>query len=51
MNGSKLIIEIGGKGKGYNQFKGIDNVEKLIFSHSNQTEGIKRPLLTLGFLT
>ncbi len=51
INGNKLIIEIGGKGKGYSQFKGIDNVEKFIFSHSNQTEGITRPLLTLGFLT
>ena len=50
VNGDDLIIEIGGKGKGYSQFKGIEGVKKLVFSHSNELEGIKRPLFCLGYL-
>jgi len=43
------IIEIGGKGKGYSQFKGIEDIEKLVVSHYGGVEGLKRPLFTLGF--
>jgi len=44
------VIEIGGKGKGREQFKGIETRQKLILNHSNEVEGIKRPLFLLGFL-
>ena len=44
------VIEIGGKGKGRKQFKGIKTDRKLIFSHSDNCEGYKRPLFMLGFL-
>ncbi len=50
VNGGDLIIEIGGKGKGYSQFKGIEGVKKLVFSHSNELEGLKRPLFCLGYM-
>lgn len=45
-----LIIEIGGKGKGHSQFKGISASEKLVFSPSPNLEGMSRPLESLGFL-
>ena len=45
-----LVIEIGGKGKGRQQFKGINKKKKLILSHSENTEGITRPLFLLGYV-
>lgn len=45
------VIEIGGKGKGREQFKGIHADRKIILSHSDATDGIKRPLFMLGYLT
>lgn len=45
-----LVIEIGGKGKGRSQFKGIGAFEKLILSPSTKTDGINRPLESIGFL-
>ncbi len=46
----ELVIEIGGKGKGREQFKGIDKEKSLIFTHSHVVENIKRPLFLLGYL-
>lgn len=45
-----IIIEVGGKGKGREQFKGIAEKKKLILSHNGVVEGIKRPLYLFGFL-
>ncbi|MGM0568792.1 MAG: ATP-binding protein [Elusimicrobiota bacterium] len=45
-----IIVEVGGKGKGREQFKGIKEKKKLILTHSLDTTGIKRPLLTAGLL-
>ena len=45
-----IVVEIGGKGKGREQFKGVKYQHKLIFNHGNIAEGIKRPLFLLGFL-
>jgi predicted AAA+ superfamily ATPase len=45
-----LVVEIGGRGKGRTQFKGIKAERKLIFSHSDSVEGDRRPLFMLGFL-
>ncbi len=50
-NKDEMIVEVGGKSKGREQFKGIKGSKKLIFSHSTETEGIKRPLFLAGFLT
>jgi hypothetical protein len=44
------VIEIGGKGKGRSQFKGINAFKKLILSPSAKIEGINRPLESIGFL-
>jgi len=48
-NEKTWIVEVGGKGKGREQFKGIDEKKSIIFSHSNEVEGIKRPLHLIGF--
>lgn len=44
----KLIIEIGGAGKGASQFKGIAGKEKLILTQPGSPTGI--PLILFGFL-
>ena len=49
-NGEKYIIEVGGKGKGIRQFKGIDLEKSIIFTDANIVDGIKRPLFLAGFL-
>ncbi len=46
----KIVIEVGGAGKGAEQFKGIDVQEKLILSHANETKQHQRPLVLLGFI-
>lgn len=45
-----LIIEIGGRGKGRQQFKGINFKKKIIFTHSLDLTDIKRPLFLCGLL-
>ena len=45
-----LIVEIGGHGKGREQFKGISGKKQVIFTHSNRTDGIRTPLFLAGFL-
>jgi len=44
-----VVVEIGGKGKGREQFKGIKVEKKLIFSHSPEVKSNKKPLSLLGF--
>ena len=46
----KVVIEIGGKGKGREQFKGIKVEKKLILAHHPDGKGHKKPLSLLGFL-
>ena len=46
----EIVIEVGGKGKGREQFKGITVEKKMILSHSLSSEGIRRPLFLLGFV-
>jgi len=46
----EMVFEIGGKGKGRSQFKGIETKQKIILSHSVESRGIKRPLFLIGFL-
>ena len=45
-----MVVEIGGKGKGREQFKGIKVEKKLILSHSPEVKGNKKPLSLLGFI-
>ena len=47
-DGSELVIEIGGKGKGRAQFKGYQAQQKLIFSNRESIDDIHRPLFLLG---
>lgn len=46
----RIVVEIGGKGKGRQQFKGIKVEKKLILSHDSKTGGDRKPLSLLGFL-
>jgi len=45
-----IILEVGGKGKGRQQFKGIKGNKKMILTDSADTDGIKRPLFLMGLL-
>jgi len=45
-----IVVGIGGKGKGRQQFKDITVQRKLILTHSQTIENEKRPLSLLGFI-
>lgn len=47
----RIVIEVGGKGKGREQFKGINVEKKLILSHLYEEHRDKKPLSLLGFIT
>ncbi len=49
-DGSKTVIEIGGKGKGREQFKGVDVKRKVILSHTTEGRKDRKPLCLIGFL-
>jgi len=49
--GEKIVIEVGGKGKGRQQFKGVKVERKLILSHEQECSNDRKPLSLLGFLT
>lgn len=44
------VVEVGGKGKGFTQFKDVQAERKYIFTHSDRVEGARRPLFMLGYL-
>ncbi len=50
LDGDELVVEVGGKGWGREQFKGFEKKKSLILSHTSETAGIKRPLFLAGFL-
>ncbi len=45
-----IVLEVGGKGKGRSQFKGIKVNRKIILSHGAEIDDIRRPLFLLGYL-
>jgi predicted AAA+ superfamily ATPase len=45
-----IIVEIGGRGKGRSQFKGVEGNKRMILTHSDSTRDLHRPLHLLGFL-
>ncbi len=49
-NNENIVVEVGGKNKGREQFKGIDEKKKIIFTHSTIIDKLRRPLFLLGFL-
>lgn len=49
-DGERLAVEVGGRGKGREQFKGVEVDRKLVFAHSVAPEGNRLPLFLLGFL-
>lgn len=52
IGGRKLVVfEIGGKGKGRQQFKGFSAERKIILSDGYETKGAKRPLFLFGMLS
>jgi len=46
----KIIVEIGGRGKGREQFKGFEGTKSLILTHPSDTSGLRRPLFLAGFI-
>ena len=46
-----FVFEIGGKGKGRQQFKGFKAGSKIVLSDSYEIEGINRPLFMFGLLS
>ena len=46
----KLVIEVGGKGKGREQFKGVKADRKVIFAHKLVPDEKRLPLFLLGYL-
>lgn len=48
--GEKIVIEIGGRGKGRSQFKGVAADRKLVFAHGASFERNRLPLFLLGYL-
>ncbi len=47
----KLALEVGGRGKSMRQFKGITLDRKLVLVHADESEGPRRPLYLLGYLS
>jgi len=49
-NGEDIIFEVGGKGKGKSQFKGVDLKKKIIFADGYDTSAARRPLFLAGLI-
>jgi hypothetical protein len=49
-NGDVIIFEVGGKGKGKSQFKGVDVKKKIIFADGYEMIGMRRPLFLAGLI-
>jgi hypothetical protein len=45
-----IVVEIGGRGKGHEQFKGISEKKRLILTHSDRIDKMRKPLVLAGFL-
>ncbi len=45
-----IVFEIGGKGKGRSQFKGVNTRKKIILADGYDTSGMRRPLFLIGLL-
>ena len=45
-----IVLEVGGKGKGRSQFKGIKVDRKIILAHDERIDDLYRPLHLLGYL-
>lgn len=45
-----IVFEVGGKGKGRSQFKGMDIKTKIIFADGYDMTGIRRPLFLAGLI-
>lgn len=46
-----VVFEVGGKGKGRSQFKGVDIKRKIIFADGYDMADMRRPLFLAGMLT
>ena len=45
-----IIFEVGGKGKGKSQFKGVNVRKKIIFADGYEISAMRRPLFLAGLL-
>lgn len=46
-----VVLEVGGKGKGRSQFKGVEHKRKIIFADGYDTTDMRRPLFLAGLIT
>jgi uncharacterized protein len=46
----RIVIEVGGRGKKTAQFKDFTAEKRYVFTHSDETDGIRRPLFMLGIV-
>jgi hypothetical protein len=46
----RIVIEVGGRGKKTAQFKDFTDEKRYVFTHSDETDGIRRPLFMLGIV-
>jgi predicted AAA+ superfamily ATPase len=49
-DGERLVIEVGGRGKGRTQFKGIQTGQKIVLAHTDRPKDDAVPLFLAGFL-
>ena len=45
-----MVFEVGGRGKGREQFKGIKATRKIVLAHAPETRAGACPLFLLGYL-
>ena len=46
----RIVIEIGGKNKGHEQFKNFSCEQRMILVHSDSFSGIRKPLFLIGYV-
>jgi len=46
----KVVVEVCGRGKGRQQFKGVEVDRKLVFAHTDKPGNGRPPLFLAGFL-
>ena len=49
-DGEDIVFEVGGKGKGKSQFKGMDVQKKIIFADGYDVGTTRRPLFLAGLI-
>ena len=46
----RIVVEVGGRNKGHEQFKNVSWDQRMIFVHSDSFSGIRKPLFLIGYV-